>query len=183
LIFLGLYIQDMNTQFYELCSLNPRLWVPLRNNNYQASLCKYMEYVSTRSGLWSSWWITLIQSSCSHSDFVRCISIFTSHLGAGLVDTFLQIFQPKPTKYLYYLTHAICLELDFPDNIWQKVQIMNLGFFVVSSVIISLLFLWPKYFFQHFKTLSNVRESFMLSQNSWEIENFKLIRKIAKSDK
>jgi len=27
-MFLGLYIQDMKTQVYELCSLNPWLWAP-----------------------------------------------------------------------------------------------------------------------------------------------------------
>lgn len=151
LIFLGLYIHDMKTQVYELCSLNPRLWVPLRNNSYQASLWKFMEYILTRSGLWSSSWNTLIQSASSHSDFLRCISTFTSHLGAGLVDSFLQIFQPKPSTYLYSLTHAICLELDLSDNIWQKVQTMNLRVLQFFSVIILLLFLLPKYFLQHLK--------------------------------
>jgi len=152
----------MKTQVHELGSLDPR------NNNYQASPCKCMEYILTRSGLWSSSWITLIQSASSHSDFICCISTFTSHLGAGLVHSFLQIFQPKPSTYLYSLTHAVCLQLDLPDNIWQKVQIMNLGFFCsFSPLSFYYSFFCPNIFLSTLKTLSNMRESFMFSQNIW----------------
>jgi len=171
----------MNTQVYELYSLNPRLWVPLRNNNYHASPCKCMEYILTRNGLWSSSWITLIQSASSHSDFVNCISTFTSHLGAGLVDSFLQIFQTKPSTCLYSLTHAVCFELDLPDNIWQ-VQFMNLRFcsFFPLSFYYSLF--CPNIFFGTLKTLSNIRECLCSHKTVEETEPFKRICKFAKSD-
>ena len=173
----------MKTQVYEFCSLNPWLWAPLRNSNYQVSPCKFMEYILKGSGLWSSSsWNTLTQFASSHSDFLRCISASTSYLGAGLVNSFLQIFQPKPSMYLYILSRMpyvwnwiFRIILNKKCKSWTYVFCSFLRYHFTYS------FFWPNIFFHTVKTLSNIRWSFMFSQNSRR----KLVvafHKIAKSD-
>ena len=95
----------------------------------------------------------------------------------------LQIFQPKPSMYLYFLSrmHAIWPELDLPVNIWQKVQIMNLRVLLFSPLSFCFSF-WPNIFFCTLKLSLTYEKVPFSSKTVEEIVVFKRLRKISESD-
>jgi hypothetical protein len=120
-----------------------------------------MEYISTRCGLRLSSWNTLIQSASSHSDILRCISKLWSHLGAGLVNSFLLIFQP--THIIF--SHACHVPWIGSSGYLTKSASRELVFCSFLHYHFTYSLFWPNIFFSTLK-LSNIRESFKFSHKN-----------------